>query len=76
MPTLPILQYRASWDMNHHFGVIQLRAENGSWSPSKKFDNPQEFCVVLDLLRNEKPIFHDVNHDRIKTSAEAIGEDE
>lgn len=76
MPTLHIVQYRASWDMNHHFGVIQLRAENGSWSPSKRFDNPQEFQVVLDLLRNEKPIYHDTGHDRIKTAAEAIGEHE
>lgn len=76
MPTLHILQYRASWDMNNHYGVIQLRAQDGSWSPPKRFENPQEFQVIIDLLRNEKPIYHDVNRDRIRTIAEAIGEDE
>lgn len=76
MPTKQIVQYRAAWDLNDHFGIIQMRAENGSWSPSKKIDDPQEFQLILDLFRNEKPMYLKVNNDRVKTAEERIGEEE
>ena len=76
MAKIHITQYKAMWDLNHHYGMIRLRAENGSWSPAKKFDNPAEYQVLLDLLRNERPIFHDTEQDRIQTTNEPIGEDE
>jgi hypothetical protein len=71
-----IINYQASWDLNDHFGIIRLQAENGNWSPIKRIDNPSEFSAIVDLLRNEKPIFHNSNFDRIETLAEETGENE
>lgn len=76
MSKVHIVQYHALWDMDGHFGRIQLRGQNGTWSPTKEFKDPAEFQVILDLLRNERPIYHDIDSDRIGTTIEPIGEGE
>lgn len=76
MPTLHIVQYRAAWDINHHYGQIQLLGQNGSWSSVKQVNNPEEFRAILDLLRNEEPILYETSSEKIFTGPEPIGEDE
>ena len=76
MAAIHIIQYRAGWDFNDHVGKVQLMAKDGSWSKLRVIKNPSEFQVILDLLRNEHPIFHDTKSDVIRTTAEKVGEDE
>jgi len=71
-----IIEYRAGWDLNDKIGKIQLKTDNNKWSPIIRFQKPEVFSVVLDLLRNEKPILYDTNSKIIRTSNELVGEGE
>ena len=76
MARLNIINYQASWDFDNHKGIIRLQTTKGSWSKSKYFENPNEFTAIVDLLRNERPIFYNTKYDRIETSPEIVGENE
>ncbi|CAG2534729.1 hypothetical protein Q2T41_09345 [Maribacter confluentis] len=76
MAAIHIIQYRAGWDLNNNYGILQLRSQNGTWSSLKKINDPNEFQVIMDLLRNEHPIFHDTKSDVIRTTNEDIGDNE
>lgn len=76
MAAIHIIQYRAGWDLNSNFGILQLRSQNGTWSSVKKIKDASEFQVIIDLLRNEHPIYHDTKTDIIRTTNEDIGDNE
>lgn len=76
MAAIHIIQYRAGWDIKGSCGRIQLRSQKGTWSPVKSIKDSTEFQVILDLLRNEHPIFYDIKNDVIRTSIEPVGENE
>lgn len=76
MPLVNIINYQAAWDLNDHRGEIRFQSANGNWSPVKVINNPNEFTAIVDLLRNERPVFHNTTYDRIQTRREATGEGE
>jgi hypothetical protein len=76
MAIFNIVQYRVMWDYEDHFGKVQLRFPNGEWSPQITVTNPTEFQVLVDLLRNEQPVFFDSDNERIQTGPESVGEQE
>ncbi len=41
-----------------------------------ELDSAQEGLLLLDLLRNEKPVFYDATDDLIMTGMEPVGEGE
>ena len=69
--------YYARWSPSTHTGYIQIYWDGGMKAfPEGSFTNPVEFQIVLDLLRNEKPIWWDEKFQRLYASREPVGEGE
>jgi len=69
-------RYTARWFWNKHYGRIGLREADGTWV-GFQVDDPGEFGVIVDLLRNEKPIYHgEAEGSHIGTYNEDVGEEE
>ncbi len=72
-----IQKYMASWDFEEHHGYINLGIETDEGLDWKitKIENPSEYQVMIDLLRNEDPLF--LAGTRIQTRHdEMVGEGE
>ena len=76
MPWRPIETYQADWNTSDHTGRIAIKVD-GRWNYVYQND-PAEFSAIVDLLRNEKPVFLATSSAgrRIVTGQEEIGEEE
>jgi len=72
-PPIEIIGYRTLWNATDNHGQlwVQFADETG-----KLFDTetPEEMMMLVDLLRNEKPIFYDSKYNLIMTGFEPVGE--
>ncbi len=70
-----VVTYWATWDVNDHQGRISIKTDDNTvtWD---SYTCPQEFAVVIDLLRNEKPLQWDKDLRQLRTFNETIGEGE
>ncbi len=75
MSSVKIVAYKAYWKWYDGEGSIGLKPSNAGFFFLQVKD-PQQFSVMVDLLRNEKPIFWDHNTKTLGTSAEPVGEEE
>ena len=86
MPSWKIITYTATWNYSNDTGTIGLRYAqvliSGGFpktfvkSHTIETQDPQKFQVMVDLLRNEKPLYIDVNGGYITTQREEVGEGE
>ena len=53
-----VTNYTCIWDMDDHVGFIGL-FNGDDFKFGHEFTNPNEFMVVLNLLRTEKPLYYD-----------------
>ena len=69
-----IERYSFFWNVRANEGhfIFQLRE---STTATLFLDSPQEGQLLLDVLRNEKPVFFDEEHEIILTGLESVGED-
>ncbi|MBD3229853.1 MAG: hypothetical protein GF329_16845 [Candidatus Lokiarchaeota archaeon] len=72
-----VKKYAARWDINGHRGLVSVLydAKGGDWEHIIIKD-PMEFFVVVDMLRNEKPVMYDDQKIHVMTSDEPVGEEE
>ena len=75
MALVEINTYAVHWDIDGHFGNIQLNLANNT-SFAIGGQTPDEMHMLVDLLRNEKPIRFDTDQRRLSTSLESVGEGE
>ncbi len=76
MAGVKVTTYYARWNPVTHSGFVQIYWDGGFRSFSE-FTVPTEFQVIVDLLRNEKPIWWDDVREHISTgSGEPVGEGE
>ena len=68
-----IIQYAFSWRTEDNIGTIQLALANGTGAALEP-DSPQEALLLLDVLRHEKPVFYEAQHQLIMTGLEPVGE--
>ena len=72
-----VKRYYARWKPENHMGYVIIYWDGGSKAfPEGSFKSPDEFRVVVDLLRNEKPIWWDEPTGRLYASNEPVGEGE
>lgn len=61
-------------------GLVQNTFEHFKFSDGSGgqvlVDSPQEGLLLLDILRNEKPVYYNAHHEMIMTGMEPIGEGE
>ena len=55
-----VLSYGVWWDLNQHKGEIKLNFANGGsmWVGRQ---TPDEMHMLIDFLRNEKPVYLDLD---------------
>ena len=68
-----IEKYIAEWFGEEHRGTITVKA--GNESQTLKLTDPSEFSAIVDILRNEKPVFLKAKF-HIITHLEEVGEGE
>ena len=71
-----INSYRAMWTSDTKVGVFKFLLERGIQSDEVKVNSPEEFSVIIDLLRNESPVYFSPGNKAITTYTEPIGEGE
>jgi len=75
-----VLKYAISWATAQRKGYITLMANDSSGKPTKRFplspETSEEFICLVDILRNEKPVFWDDNSATLETDFEPTGEGE
>ncbi len=74
MPSRTINKYTAYWNVENHEGNLRIFFSDGS--TTLHFTNPSEFHAVIDILRNEKPVFTNSDYKYVATSYETVGEGE
>ncbi len=70
-----IERYAFFWNVRDNEGTLQLQFSDGS-GDQVLVDSPQEGLLLLDVLRNEKPVFYDAQHKIVMTGLESVGEGE
>ncbi len=69
--------YYARWSPINHHGYVIIYWDGGSKAfPESSFPTPVEFQIVVDLLRNEKPVWWDDPTKRLYAHQEPVGEGE
>jgi len=75
MALVDVNSYLVHWDLDGHFGNIQLNLSNNT-AIAIGGQSPEEMMMLVDILRNERPIRFDTDARRISTAPEPIGEGE
>ena len=70
-----IMRYSVVYRHQNDAGMIHLIMEDGS-GQHFNFHSTQEALLLLDILRNEKPVYYDYEHEIIATGFEKVGEEE
>jgi hypothetical protein len=72
-----VKQYRAYWRPKN-YGAITIFYEEGNEEKMEQMimESPQEFLVVTDLLRHEKPVYFSTKTGALSTGREPVGEAE
>jgi hypothetical protein len=80
MPLIEIASYYSRWDLDNHNGRVALYDATNNQLDNRVYTSPEEFQVIMDLLRNEKPLWFDTGEATIRTgfgaSGEPVGEEE
>ena len=75
-----VTTYYAAWNFGNHKGSIRLYNAFYNNITSQTIDSPAEFSAVVDLLRNEKPMFYNTWSGLLYTQSgqfgEVVGEEE
>jgi len=75
-----IKRYSAAWNTEDHTGRITLywgpNVSDSNWLTAPIISDPLEFQVMIDLLRNESPVFFDTETKKLAAGWEPTGEGE
>lgn len=75
MANSKIEKYQMAWNAGKNEGMLILLLEGGG-TINQPIDSAEEGYFLLDMLRNEDPVFYDANADIILTGFEPVGEGE
>ncbi len=71
---MAIESYKVYWRPELHYGVLTIVDSGQSYQLT--VDNPQEMMLMVDILRNEKPVSFFSRTKAISTGPEPVGEAE
>jgi hypothetical protein len=70
-----VVTYSAVWGFNQHTGSIQLNLADHT-GISFPITAPGEMEMLIDILRNEKPVLFDDAFNHLRIRYEPVGEGE
>ena len=74
MALIPIARYYSRWELDNHDGRIALYDAVNTQLDNRVYNNAEEFQLIVDLLRNEKPLWIDTAVGHLRTGFGATGE--
>ena len=74
--SVKVTKYYARWSPKHHYYIVIYWDGGSKTFPEGSFESPMEFQSVIDLLRNEAPVWWDEATQRLYVSQEPVGEGE
>ena len=69
-------KYQAFWNIRQNHGRICVWKADGDETWSFEVESPQEFSMLIDILRNEKPVSYDPDEEVLGVCCELVGEGE
>lgn len=75
MAIIKIEKYQMAWNAGKNEGMLILLTEDGG-TVNQPIDSAEEGYFLMDMLRNEEPVFYNAEADIIVTGFEPIGEGE
>jgi hypothetical protein len=80
MALTQVARYYSRWDLDNHIGRIALFSNQNSFLDNRTYSSPEEFKLIVEMLRYEKPLFYDDATHQLRsgdlTAAEPVGEEE
>jgi len=67
--------YQVGWKHDGKYGIIVLFFEGGG-SHQIDYLSYEDYSAMVDMLRNEKPVWYDENRALLATYKEPVGEEE
>ena len=71
-----VVAYSSHWDLDNHRGRIALYDPANKPLDDRAYPNPEEFRLVVDILRHEKPLRFDDAQIVLRTGHEPVGDHE
>jgi hypothetical protein len=71
-----VFSYTIRWNLDNHRGRIALKDSANNVLDDRAYTSPEEFQLVVGILRNEKPVLFDGAQNVLRTGPEPVGEDE
>lgn len=80
MALTQVARYYSRWDVDSHNGRVALYGASNQLLDNRTYSNPEEFQVIVGMLRNERPLWFDDGVKHLRTgfgsSGEPTGEEE
>lgn len=80
MALTPVARYYSRWDLDNHDGRVALYSAANVTLDNRVYTNPEEFQVIVEMLRYEKPLWFDTDTKHLRTgfgvTGEPVGEEE
>ena len=74
MALVQVARYYLRWDLDSHDGRIALYDASSSVLDNRTYGSPDEFRLIADLLRHEKPLWFDTDVKHLRTGFGSTGE--
>jgi hypothetical protein len=69
-----VVRYYSRWDLDSHNGRIALYDATNTIIENREYKNPEEFQVIVGMLRYEKPLWYDSGTKQLRTGYGVKGE--
>ena len=69
-----VARYQSRWDLDNHNGRIALYDASNNELDNRVYSNPEEFQVIVEILRYERPLWFDPSAKHLRTGFGATGE--
>jgi hypothetical protein len=69
-----VARYYSRWDLDNHIGRITLFDSGNSILDNRTYNNPEEFQLIVEMLRIEKPLWFQSNTKQLRTGFGMAGE--
>ena len=69
-----VARYYSRWDVERHVGRIALYGPSDNMLDNRAYSDPEEFRLVIDLLRKEKPLWFDDSAKHLRAGFSVSGE--
>ena len=74
MALIEVKRYYSRWDLDSHKGKVILFDTDNNFLDEREYTDPDEFQVIVGMLRNEKPLWFSPTMKHLRTGALGSGE--